>query len=353
MTYPIPIGTSQLAIRSKDRFIQFARGFSILTIVLFHYFRLAPLPYLLTKAVLLGGTGVHVFLFLSGYGLALSRTKSWMSFFKRRFVNVLIPYYVGIILIFGLNLWLHIYPDGVRELMSHLLLYKMFVEPYTRSFGGHFWFISTIIQFYLLFPLLSRIVGRLSPIQSMALAVGISLSYSLLLMYMGKAGVRVWNSFFLQYLWEFVLGMVIARNGWMPRLLNRPWYAYAVLAVLGVGITAVLAVNGGQTGQIFNDYFAFAGYLSACVVLYRIGSVLTGLNWFIDWVESFSYSLYIMHMIPLSIYLAYFTRQHLTIITISAIFMAALSISLLFDYGIKHLLSYVQPTETLPARRAD
>ena len=342
MTYPIPISTSQPVVRPKDRFIQFARGFSILTIVLFHYFRLAPLPYLLTKAVQLGGTGIHVFLFLSGYGLALSRTKNWTSFFKRRFINVLIPYYVGVTLIFSLNLWLHIYPDGVRELISHLLLYKMFIEPYTRSFGGHFWFISTIIQFYLLFPLLSRLVERLKPLRAVMLAVGLSLSYSLLLMYTGKAGVRVWNSFFLQYLWEFVLGMVIARNGWMPGLLNRPWYVYAILAVSGVGLTAALAMKSGQTGQIFNDYFAFVGYVSACVVLYRIGKVLTGLNRFIDWVESFSYSLYIMHMIPLSIYLAYFTRQHLTIATVSVIFIAALGISLLFDYGIKRLLSAFQ-----------
>ena len=353
MTYTTTTGAPLSTVRPKDRFIEFARGFSILTIVLFHYFRLAPLPYFLTKAVQLGGTGVHVFLFLSGYGLALSRTKSLSAFFQRRFVNVLIPYYVGVTLIFGLNLWLHIYPDGIRELLSHLLLYKMFIEPYTRSFGGHFWFISTIIQFYLLFPLLVWLVGRLGSFRSVLLAISLSLAYSLLLAYIDKAGVRVWNSFFLQYLWEFVLGMIIARNQLLPKLLSRPWYVYVLLAILGVGITAGLALKGGQTGQIFNDYFAFVGYVCACVILYRIGHTLTWINSFVRWIESFSYSLYIMHMIPLSIYLTYFAGQRLTVATITAIFLSALGLSLLFDYGVKRLLTLFQPTQTLAVQRTD
>ncbi|MBD2756226.1 acyltransferase family protein [Spirosoma validum] len=323
----------------RDRFIQFARGFSILTIVLFHYFRLAPLPFFVSKAVQLGGTGVHVFLFLSGYGLSLSRYRDWGSFFKRRFVKVLVPYYVGIVLIFGLNLWLHIYPDGINELLSHLLLYKMFIEPYTRSFGGHFWFISTIIQFYLLFPVLIRLVERLGSVRSMLFAIAISLAYSLFITYLGKAGVRVWNSFFLQYLWEFTLGIIVARNQLLPALLKRPWYVYLVLAMLGISITAGLVLKGGQTGQIFNDYFAFVGYVCACVVLYRMGNVVTGINTFVLWVESFSYSLYIMHMVPLSIYLTFYPQQRLTIAIIALIFVAALGLSLLFNQGIKRLLN--------------
>jgi peptidoglycan/LPS O-acetylase OafA/YrhL len=335
-----PTATNPLAsiATQKDRFIQFARGFSILTIVLFHYFRLAPLPYFMAKAVLLGGTGVHVFLFLSGYGLALSRYKSWGGFFKRRFVKVLVPYYVGIVLIFSINVWLRIYPDGIKELLSHLLLYKMFIEPYTRSFGGHFWFISTIIQFYLLFPLLIPLVERLGPIRSIMLAIAISLGYSLLIANMGNAGVRVWNSFFLQYLWEFVLGILIARNQLLPALLKRPWSVYLALAIFGIGVTAGLAVKGGQTGQIFNDYFAFIGYVAACVILYRIGNRARWLNRFVLWIESFSYSLYIMHMVPLSIYLKFFAQQSLTTGTIIAIFGSALGLALLFDYGIKRLM---------------
>lgn len=326
-------------INQRDRFIQFARGFSILTIVLFHYFRLAPLPYFVSKAVQLGGTGVHVFLFLSGYGLSLSRYQDWGAFFRRRFVKVLVPYYVGIVLIFGLNLWLHIYPDGIKELLSHLLLYKMFIEPYTRSFGGHFWFISTIIQFYLLFPILIQIIERLSPLRSIILSIAVSLAYSLFITYAGKAGVRVWNSFFLQYLWEFTLGIVVARNQLLPTLLKRPWYVYFILAILGIGITAGLALKGGQTGQIFNDYFAFVGYVCACIVLHRIGNLVSGINTFVLWVESFSYSLYIMHMVPLSIYLKFYPQHRLTTATIALIFVCALGLSLLFDYGIKRLLN--------------
>ena len=41
---------------------------------------------------------------------------------------------------------------------------------------------------------------------------------------LGKSDVRVWNSFFLQYLWEFVLGMYLAKcyklNSEIVNLLN-------------------------------------------------------------------------------------------------------------------------------------
>lgn len=36
-------------------------------------------------------------------------------------------------------------------LFSHIFLYKMFVSDYEMSFGGQLWFISTIIQFYIVF----------------------------------------------------------------------------------------------------------------------------------------------------------------------------------------------------------
>lgn len=145
----------------RDIFINFARGFSILTIVLYHYLGLIPLPNLVAKAATLGGSGVHIFLFVSGYGLSLSAYKGWWIFIKRKFIKVLLPYYIGISLIFIINLYFHIYKEGIDELLSHLFLYKMFFNGYTRSFGGQFWFISTIIQLYLAFPLLLWLYGKI------------------------------------------------------------------------------------------------------------------------------------------------------------------------------------------------
>lgn len=64
-------------------FIDFGKGFAILSIVLFHYF----LPYasgLAVKALMLGGAGVHIFPIIE-LGVCLSRAKkSAVVFFKGR-----------------------------------------------------------------------------------------------------------------------------------------------------------------------------------------------------------------------------------------------------------------------------
>ena len=64
---PAPAGPAS----GRIEFLDFAKGCAMLSIVLFHYFR-GYFPGLGDKAVMVGGAGVHLFLLLSGFGLALS-----------------------------------------------------------------------------------------------------------------------------------------------------------------------------------------------------------------------------------------------------------------------------------------
>ena len=54
--------------------ISFMKGFSILTIVVMHLIHgyMAFLPQTIQQAAFLGGTGVHIFFFCSGFGLFMS-----------------------------------------------------------------------------------------------------------------------------------------------------------------------------------------------------------------------------------------------------------------------------------------
>lgn len=69
-------------------------------------------------------------------------------------------------------------------------------------------FVLTIIQFYLLWPLLLKLFNKSTGV---IYALLISLLWTTIVAMLGKSDVRVWNSFFLQYLWEFVLGMYLAK----------------------------------------------------------------------------------------------------------------------------------------------
>lgn len=324
----------------RDAFVDFARGFSILTIVLYHYLAFIPLPGFLAKAALLGGSGVHVFLFISGYGLSLSAYKGWWFFIKKRFFKVLIPYYIGIIFIFSINIIFHLYREGFEELLSHLFLYKMFFNGYTRSFGGQFWFISTIIQFYLAFPLLLKLYTKIGPRNSLLTSIFISFCYSLLVVYLGKVDERQWSRFFLQYLWEFVLGMVIARNQLLAKFLNYRWFYYLIALVVSLSIALLCVVVLGEIGKILNDYFTFLGYLCGCILLYLLGKnyAIWIVN-FIRWIEGFSYSLFIMHMLVLDFYRQILVHRPLSLIDLPILLIASFAVSLIFNKLISYVLN--------------
>lgn len=136
--------------------VDFLRGFSIFTIVLMHLVQSYPLPGFLQKATSLGGAGVHVFILCSGFGLYLSslyKPLTYGQFLKRRFSKVYIPYLI-VVIISALYFGLVCGQDVLNPLLSSVFLYKMFVPSLECAFGGQMWFVSTIIQIYLFWPLI-------------------------------------------------------------------------------------------------------------------------------------------------------------------------------------------------------
>lgn len=180
------------------------------TIVLMHLLQSFPISPFLMTASSFGGAGVHVFILCSGFGLYLSylnRPLTYIQFLKRRFLKVYLPYII-IILISALIPFYNTSSDKLLQVLSHVFLFKMFFNDLESSFGLQMWFVSTIIQFYLLWPLLLKLFNKSTGV---IYALLISLLWTTIVAMLGKSDVRVWNSFFLQYLWEFVLGMYLAK----------------------------------------------------------------------------------------------------------------------------------------------
>lgn len=333
------IQTSRPAAAVRQPFISFARGISILTIVLYHFIQYVPLPPLLAKANLLGGAGIYIFLFASSYGLSFSRVSSWKDFYWKRFQRVLIPYYLSITLIFLLNQLVHVYPEGWAAYFSHILLYKMFVERYMQSFGPHFWFISTIIQFYLLWPALLFVAARFSTKGLLLLAFGLSIAYSLLTFWLGVQNERIWYSSAIQYTWVFVLGLAAARQQWVPILLRLNWRRYVLLAGVGLGFTLLISRYLGAAGNSFNDYFMFVAYFSACMLLFFLSQQLPVLLRFVLWIESFSYSFYLVHFFLFELYLKFFATTRIHLYEVPVITAICLVAALGFEKVVNQLLS--------------
>lgn len=284
----------------KDRidFIDFAKGFSVLSIVIFHYCQ----PYaigILGNVVKVGGAGVHLFFIVSGFGLGMSSQEiKYYDFFKRRVIRILIPYYIFVITAFSFNQFIPIFKNvSFYALVGHLFAYKMFDEEIIGSFGYHLWFMSTIIQFYIFFKPVVQIKKMISSLCFVAISLAVSICYWVFLVYVDLAGQRVYNSFFLQYLWEFNIGLVLADLYREKRIKfwDQNIMRMFLLAVFGLGIMGVMAMKFKRVGQTFNDIPAAIGFFSLTCLLFLICEKYK-LNNMIQYVGVISYELYLIHM---------------------------------------------------------
>lgn len=276
----------------KIELIDYLRGFSIFTIVVMHLCQ----PYTdgaLNKAFSFGGAGVHVFILCSGFGLYLSYQKKpvgYRDFLKRRFGKVWIPYIV-VVLLWGI--WLLMTNDvfPLQSVVSHILLYKMFSTELDTSLCYPYWFISTIIQFYIAWPL----VVKLYRMGGVFLALVVSLSWSTLVGVLGYEDMRPWGSFFLHYLWEFCLGMWIAEQIYKGKVFDVQqckWWWFMMSAIVGMTLTGLMAWNGGFL-KLYNDIPSLIAYLSTLLLIYKVGC--GSINKFFIWASSFGYELYLVH----------------------------------------------------------
>lgn len=242
-----------------------------------------------------------MFFVFSGFGLGLSKPTGIKEFYIKRFTRVLIPYYIAIISIFLRNSVYNVYgEDGVYALLGHLFFFKMFDESIETGFGYHFWFLSTIIQFYLFFPFLRVAVERFKPLVVFLTALVISIIYWIVISKMGLDQQRVYNSFFLQFFWEFVGGMLLARLYgekdyifWEQRLQTM-----ILLALAGLGSMAFMAIKAGHIDQVFNDIPASLGYVSLSILVFSLMTrYLPPLKKAMLFIGRYSYEIYLFHMI--------------------------------------------------------
>lgn len=322
---------------TRNPYITFAKAFSILTIVIYHFTMDMPFSSSILKVLSLGGGGVHLFMFASGFGLASSRYTDLKTYLNRRFSKVYLPYLIAITLIFVLNIFLHIYKEDYKSYLAHVFLYKMFFDKYVGTFGYQLWFISTIIQFYLVFPLLSIWVNKCPWKTVLLISIVVSLTYAITVALLGYGESRVVGSFFLQYLWEFVLGMVVARQGFMDRILTTKLYVLLLISVVSYGIMAALVLFLGPVGKNVNDIFSFLGYLSMSIFVYKIILQIKAIYKAILSVEPISYSLFLTH------YLVYhasmrFVFEHPRPVQLLPLFIAALLVAYAFEHFVSRPL---------------
>ncbi len=159
----------------------FCKGLAIALVFLVHY-----------RGGWFGWQGVHLFIVLSGFGLAYSCTQqteniNWLTWFQRRMRRVLPVYWIAVLFSFPLLAYLSSLPFAVvRTFLDGFLLTNVF-EDFRGGATGAFWYVPFIVGAYLLFPSLYKQFQKYSTVQGIVIilliTMGIEFSYRAIAIY--------------------------------------------------------------------------------------------------------------------------------------------------------------------------
>lgn len=126
----------------------------------------SPLEFINIIFSYLGHYGVQIFIFISGYGLAVSakrNTLSWGKFMQNRMRKIYPLLIIALLFFFLFSIYINYRLPVFKELRSmfyKLLFVHTLIPNEGLSLNGPWWFFGLIVQLYMLFPLLFRLINK-------------------------------------------------------------------------------------------------------------------------------------------------------------------------------------------------
>lgn len=350
-------------MRKKERLpeIGVLRGLAFAAVVLQHtiaHYSIVPGitladGVLLSLLLLAAKFAVPVFIFITGLVLFYNDegTFSYKIFFSKRFKEVVVPYVIWSTLFEIASL----FSTAGGWNRDTLLLYGQ--KLLTGKASYHLWYIAMIIQCYLLFPLLRKVIRRavstipvkLAPVAMIVaglLYIGLTFCVVPLSRLFAALDIPVLTPLFtvyadrnvLYFLFYFLLGAFAGMNIGLWKEWVRKWgLIYWSLFVLLSGILLFSLVESFQTAAGLVIRFHSLSLLSPLMVAYCTVSIFaayrtvmaiiaTGSNMvpLISWLGTVSYGAYLMHPFILNFTYLSDPRWNVTVRTLISFVLCSL-----------------------------
>ncbi len=181
----------------------------------------------------LATVAVPAFIFLSGLKSGLNAEeftiKSYGTFVVKKFRKIYLPYLVWVVLYYLWFISQGYFPFSQSELIKYIL---------NGTLAAHFYFVIIIMQFYILLPVIQKLVKKLSP--AVVLIISLAISYfsekylSTVIYDITNINFIYTDRLFSTYLVYYVLGLVCAEN--YDKVLNAGKNKWLVISSLVLGI---------------------------------------------------------------------------------------------------------------------
>jgi peptidoglycan/LPS O-acetylase OafA/YrhL len=294
---------------------------------------------------------VGVFLVASGFGLTYSLAKTggpragWGDWYFQRVVRLFPMYWVAHLVFLISPFVFRPEPIDYRFLLSFLGDRVYPIESLFFYFNPALWYFGLLLQLYLVFPILFRLLQTLGAGRFLIVCGAVTLiTRYLLLGVIPVHGFYLQGGFFGSRLWEFVFGMVLglfARQ--QPIALEKALFAKVTLvgAIIAYGLgLACYAIPGAY---IFTDPLTSASLFIILAHLPIWSPMLRRLASVVTYVGLYSYGLYLLHQ-PYVLYFGTHMRNlgMLSFVLLAWVIIALLTVGAMFlERGVNHLTDRV------------
>ena len=211
----------------------------------------------LPNFVSLGASGVTLFFVLSGLCLSLEPLRRARTqpagplldlplYFRNRFARIYPAYFGALVLSAVEAIWVG--GASVRATSADLLVHAVFAHGasgyWFLALNSALWSMATEVQFYLVFPLMMRVLTRLAPARFLALTMGLTIVCRVLAPLLPGASdahgdmapARLVAMQLPGRLGEFALGMALAYVYVSGRMFRRRTWAFLVACSLPIAL---------------------------------------------------------------------------------------------------------------------
>lgn len=317
---------------------------AILTIVFIHIsYSLVNNWQFLHPLAAFAWVGVDIFLFLSGYWLAISAIKKpigILNFYKKRLFKVFLPFWIVIIFLFLADFFLLRKTYSFEIILQNFLIFFPTADIW-NDFNSPFWYLTWLLFFYLAFPLVFR---AHSPILSAIFLYSIALNFV-------KINPLQMDTNWLHalHLLAFPMGIIIAsqegkiQNFFHQKIFSKKFLS-PIFCLFFVIFFIIIWNIEIKNFEIFYDFFHRFGdapkiieQIKSIFLLFLVTLIFIFLpfsNKFLWILGLFSYEIYLLHWPLMARYDVIFHNLPIGIATIIWIFLLIL-IAFLFQKMMK------------------
>ncbi len=304
-----------------------------------------------------GAQGVGVFILFSGFGLTYSILRrggvetSWTVWYRRRFKRLFPVYWLAHIVFL-------VSPLAVlHDKVDYRFLLSFFgdrIFPVDKMFFylvPAWWFLGLLIELYIVFPLLFKLMQRMGWVKYLVLCILMDLAARFILMSLEANGYYEMGALFVCRLWEFAAGMALgklmAENSYatLDRLLSRECFLAGII-VYTLGVYAyqpnfLYSVSDGLTAMGLSVILIHVAHRLDRVPL--LGRTL-------GWAGVFSYGIYLFHQ-PYVMYAGEKLRPYslgVFLVFATAVTVVVACVSMCLEFATNRTLNHFGRSERRP-----